>query len=94
MIYKLAGAVIGVLFDTAQMINIIRILKEYKPFAGKNIDNNVYMDIKWKKVAFKRIRLVYERNNIFVTIKRLAKKYKPDFAGKVYLETVRCYFNI
>ena len=36
----------------------------------------------------------YERNNIFATIKRLAKKYKPDYEGKVYLETVRCFFNI
>ena len=27
-------------------------------------------------------------------IKRLAKKYKPDYEGKVYLETVRCFFTI
>ena len=33
-------------------------------------------------------------NDIFATIKRLAKKYKLDFAGKVYLETVRSYFTI
>lgn len=52
------------------------------------------MDIKWKRVVFKGTRLVYERNDIFVTIKRLEKKYKPDFDGKVYLETVRCYFTI
>ena len=39
-------------------------------------------------------RLTYERNNIFATIKRLAKKYKPDYEGKVYLETVRCFFTI
>lgn len=38
--------------------------------------------------------MTYERNNIFATIKRLAKKYKPDYEGKVYLETVRCFFNI
>ena len=38
--------------------------------------------------------MTYERNNIFATIKRLAKKYKPDYDGKVYLETVRCFFNI
>ena len=38
--------------------------------------------------------MTYERNNIFATIKRLAKKYKPDYHGKVYLETVRCFFNI
>ena len=47
-----------------------------------------------KKAVFKRTRLTYERNNIFATIKRLAKKYKPDYEGKVYLETVRCFFTI
>lgn len=24
----------------------------------------------------------------------MAKKYKPDYEGKVYLETVRCFFSI
>ena len=70
------------------------ISSQEKSFAGKTIGNNVYMDIKWKKVVFKGTRLAYERNDIFATIKRLAKKYKLDFAGKVYLETVRCYFTI
>ena len=67
---------------------------EYQQFAGKTVGNNVYMDMKGKKVVFKRTRLTYERNNIFVTIKRLIKKYKPDYEGKVYLETVRCFFTI
>lgn len=77
-----------------QVLSYLLRIGEYKPFAGKTIGNNVYMDIKWKKVVFKRTRLAYERNDIFATIKRLAKKYKLDFAGKVYLETVRCYFTI
>lgn len=47
-----------------------------------------------EKAVFKRTRLNYEKNNIFTTIKRLAKKYKPDYEGKVYLETVRCFFTI
>ena len=33
-------------------------------------------------------------NNIFASIKRLVKKYKPNYEGKVYLETVRCFFTI
>lgn len=73
--------------------NLLRI-GEYEPFAGKTIGNNVYMDMRGKKAVFKRTRLTYERNNIFATIKRLAKKYKPDYEGKVYLETVRCFFTI
>ena len=35
-----------------------------------------------------------QRNNFFATIKRLAKKYKPDYEGKVYLETFICFFTI
>ena len=77
-----------------QVLSYLLRIGEYEPFAGKTIGNNVYMDMRGKKAVFKRTRLTYERNNIFATIKRLAKKYKLDFAGKVYLETVRCYFTI
>lgn len=35
-----------------------------------------------------------ERNNIFATIRRYVKKLKPQYNGDVYLETVRCYFDI
>ena len=77
-----------------QVISYLLRIGEYQQFAGKTVGNNVYMDMKGKKVVFKRTRLTYERNNIFVTIKRLIKKYKPDYEGKVYLETVRCFFTI
>ena len=77
-----------------QVLSYLLRIREYKPFAGKTIGNNVYMDVRGKKAVFKRTRLIYERNNIFATIKRLAKKYKPDYEGKVYLETVRCFFTI
>lgn len=77
-----------------QVLSYLLRIGEYQQFAGKTIGNNVYMDMKGKKVVFKRTRLTYERNNIFVTIKRLIKKYKPDYEGKVYLETVRCFFSI
>lgn len=77
-----------------QVLSYLLRIGEYQQFAGKTVGNNVYMDMKGKKVVFKRTRLTYERNNIFVTIKRLIKKYKPDYEGKVYLETVRCFFTI
>ncbi len=77
-----------------QVFSYLLRIGEYEPFAGKTIGNNVYMDMRGKKAVFKRTRLTYERNNIFATIKRLAKKYKPDYEGKVYLETVRCFFTI
>ena len=77
-----------------QVLSYLLRIGEYQQFAGKTVGNNVYMDMKGKKVVFKRTRLTYERNKIFVTIKRLIKKYKPDYEGKVYLETVRCFFTI
>ncbi|MBQ3601617.1 MAG: hypothetical protein II992_10530 [Lachnospiraceae bacterium] len=77
-----------------QVLSYLLRIGEYHQFAGKTIGNNVYMDMRGKKAFFRRTRMTYERNNIFATIKRLAKKYKPDYEGKVYLETVRCFFNI
>lgn len=77
-----------------QVLSYLLRIGEYEPFAGKTIGNNVYMDMRGEKAVFKRTRLNYEKNNIFATIKRLAKKYKPDYEGKVYLETVRCFFTI
>ena len=34
------------------------------------------------------------KNNIFATIRTYAKKLKPQYNGDVYLETVKCYFDI
>ena len=67
---------------------------DFKQYAGKTILNNVYMDLRGKKSVFKRTRTAIERNNILATIKRYARKLKPQYNGDVYLETVRCYFDI
>ena len=67
---------------------------DFKQYAGKTILNNVYMDLRWKKPVFKRTKTIMERNNIFATIRRYVKKLKPQYNGDVYLETVRCYFDI
>ena len=67
---------------------------DFKQYAGKTILNNVYMDLRVKKPVFKRTKTAMERNNIFATIRRNAKKLKPQYYGDVYLETVRCYFDI
>ena len=52
------------------------------------------MDLRGKKPVFKRTKTAVERNNIFATIRRYAKKLKPQYNGGVYLEMVRCYFDI
>ena len=69
-------------------------IRDFRQYAGKTILNNVYMDLRGIKPVFKRTRTAIERNNIFATIKRYAKKLKPQYNGDVHLETVRCYFDM
>lgn len=69
-------------------------IRDFRQYAGKTILNSVYMDLRGRKPVFKRTRTAIERNNIFATIKRYAKKLKPQYNGDVHLETVRCYFDM
>lgn len=69
-------------------------IRDFRQYAGKTILNNVYMDLRGRKPVFKRTRTAIERNNIFTTIKRYVKKLQPQYNGDVYLETVRCYFDM
>ena len=77
-----------------QVLSYLLRIGDYQQYATKTIGNNVYMDLKGKKTFFRRTKLAYERNNILVAIKRFVKMCKPDFEGKVYLETVRCFLAI
>ena len=70
------------------------LIGDFKQYAGKTILNNVYMDLRGKKPVFKRTKTAMERNNIFATIKKYAKKLKPQYNGDIYLETVRFSFDI
>lgn len=76
------------------MLSYLLRIGDFKQYAGKTILNNVYMDLRGKKPVFKRTKTAMERNNIFATIRRYAKKLKPQYNGDVYLETVRCYFDM
>lgn len=76
------------------MLSYLLRIGDFKQYAGKTILNNVYMDLRGKKPVFKRTKTAMERNNIFLTIRRYAKKLKPQYNGDVYLEMVRCYFDI
>lgn len=77
-----------------EVLSYLLRIGDFKQHAGKTILNNVYMDLRGKKPVFKRIKTAMERNNIFATIRRYAKKLKPQYNGDVYLETVRCYLDI
>ena len=77
-----------------EVLSYLLRIGDFKQYAGKIIFNNVYMDLRGKKPVFKRNKTAMERNNIFATIRRYAKKLKPQYNGDVYLETVKCYFDI
>ena len=77
-----------------EVLSYLLRIGDFKQYAGKTILNNVYMDLRGKKPVFKRTKTAVERNNIFATIKRFAKKLKPEYNEDIYLETVRCYFDI
>lgn len=77
-----------------EVLSYLLRIGDFKQYAGKTILNNVYMDLRGKKPVFKRTKTAMERNNISATIRRYAKKLKPQYNGDVYLETVRCYFDI
>ena len=77
-----------------EVLSYLLRIGDFKQYAGKTILNNVYMDLRGKKPVFKRIKTAMERNNIFATIRRYAKKLKSQYNRDVYLETVRCYLDI
>ena len=77
-----------------EVLSYLLRIGDYGRFAGKGTGNNVYMDIKGRKPAFKRTRSFIDRNTLFSTIRRYGKKIKPDFDGHTYLETVQCFFKL
>lgn len=77
-----------------EVLSYLLRIGDFSKYAGKTVINNVYMDLQGKKPVFKRTKTAMQRNNIFTTIKRHVKKHKPEYNGNVYLETVRCYFDI
>lgn len=67
---------------------------DFREYAQKTVINNVYMDFKGRNTTFRRTKTVLDRNRIFAAVKRYLGKKNPDYAGKVYLETARCFFSI
>ena len=64
-----------------EVLSYLLRIGDFKQYAGKTILNNVYMDLRGKKPVFKRTKTAMERNNIFATIRRYAKKLKPQYNG-------------
>lgn len=71
-------------------------LGEYSGYTVHLVGNNVYMDLDMmcRKIQFKRTRTGVERSEIYRKIQRYKNKLKPDYAGRVCLETVQCVFRL
>lgn len=67
---------------------------EYSSCAGKTVANNVYMDTRGRKTAFKRTRNLLERKALLTAAGRRAAKYEPGFCGDVFLERAGCTFTL
>ena len=88
---KLEGHTIGICGD----------LKNGRTVQSLIMAMSRYKDVKFILISPKELVIpeyikeeVLKRNNIFATIRRYLKKLKPQYNGDVYLETVRCYFDI
>lgn len=68
---------------------------DYKQYAEKLVINNVYMDmdILCRKPQFRRTHSGIERTEIYQRIQRYKNKLRPDFDGKICLETMKCVFH-
>lgn len=79
-----------------EVLSYLLRLGEYKQYATKTITNNIYMDLDMllRKVQFQRTYSIIEREDIFRRIQKYRNKLKPDYDGKLYLETVQCIFSL
>lgn len=79
-----------------EVLSYLLRLGEFKQYADKRISNNVYMDLDMlcRKVQFKRTHSAVERSEIFRRVQRYKNRLKPDYAGRVCLETVQCIFSL
>ena len=68
-----------------EVLSYLLRIGDFKQYAGKTILNNVYMDLRGKKPVFKRTKTAVERNNIFATIRRYAKKLQPQYNRDIYI---------
>ncbi|MBQ8135148.1 MAG: hypothetical protein IJ192_12200 [Clostridia bacterium] len=71
-------------------------VKTFRQYAQKTVINNVYMDLDMlcKTPHFKRTHSVMEREEIYAKTQRYKKRLKPDYDGRLCLETVRCIFTL
>ena len=83
---------------SAEKLNeVIRYLLRLDPIEGLNkllCMNNVYLDQAKRGHEFHRTWTGTGRKKIYRNLKRRIRHLKPDYEGKCYVETVRCFFSM
>ena len=77
-----------------EVLSYLLRIGEFEQYATKMVNSNVYMDVKYGRPEYHRTHTPLERKKIYTTILRYTKKLKPDYEGKIYLETVKCFFTL
>ena len=77
-----------------EVLSYLLRIGEFENYATKMVMSNVYMDIKYCKQEYHRTHTALERKKIYAAILRSTKKLNPEYEGKVYLETVKCFFTV
>ena len=79
-----------------EVLSYLLRMGEYSGYTVHLVGNNVYMDLDMlcRKIQFKRTRTGVERSEIYRKIQRYKNKLKPDYAGRICLETVQCVLRL
>ena len=77
-----------------EVLSYLLRIGEFEKYATKMVISNVYMDVKFGKQEYHRTHTAFDRKKIYAAILSYTKKINPDYEGKVYLETVKCFFTL
>ena len=77
-----------------EVLSYLLRIGEFEKYATKMVISNVYMDVKFGKPEYHRTHTALDRKKINSAILRYIKRLNPDYGGKVYLETVKCFFTL
>ena len=75
-----------------KVIQYLLRMGEFKGVTNQAVINNVYLDEGKSRHDFHRTWTSAERKKIYRNIQRRIKHLKPDYEGKCYVESIRCYF--
>lgn len=67
---------------------------EYAELADRQVKSNVYLDASKREPVFRSAKSELDRRNMEESAKRRIKKKQPTFDGDVYVENIRCFFEV